>query len=198
MAFDDLKAPDDGSPTKNRDRWIGVYIGVLAVLLAICSMGGDNASKEATLRNIEASNIWAFFQAKNVRRQVIRTHTEELEVLLATAPSLGETARKLIEDKIAANKAFDARLTSDPQSNEGLDELFKSGKAVEALRDQAMAQDPYFDYGQALLQIAIVLASIVIIAGGNSLLFLSGALGILGTLSMLNGFLLLVHVPLIG
>lgn len=198
MAFDDLKAPDDDSPTKNRDRWIGVYIGVLAVLLAICSMGGDNASKEATLRNIEASNIWAFFQAKNVRRQVIRTHTEELEIMLATMPSLGDAPRKMLQDKIASNKAFDAKLTSDPQSNEGLDELFKSGKAIEAMRNHAMAQDPYFDYGQALLQIAIVLASIVIIAGGSSLLVLSGGLGVLGTLSMINGFLLLVELPFIG
>ena len=39
----------------NRERWIGVYIGVLAVMLALCSMGGDNASKNATLTNIEAA-----------------------------------------------------------------------------------------------------------------------------------------------
>jgi len=53
-----------------------------------------------------------------------------------------------------------------------------------------MLRDPYFDYGQALLQIAIVLASVAIIAGGNFLLVLSGLLGVLGTASTLNGFFL--------
>jgi hypothetical protein len=53
-----------------------------------------------------------------------------------------------------------------------------------------MVKDPYFDYGQALLQIAIVLASVAIITGGTVLLVLSGLLAGLGTLSTLNGFLL--------
>lgn len=197
MAMDDIPRGDD-RPDRDRDRWIGVYIGVLAVLLAICSMGGDNATKEATLKNIEASNIWSFFQAKNVRRQVIRSHIEDLEVLLATSSGLSPEQLGMLEKKIAGHKAYEAKLTSDKQSNEGLDELFAKGKAVEADRDLAMARDPYFDYGQAFLQIAIVLASIAIISGGNALLGLSVVLGGAGALLTLNGFLLLFKLPLIG
>lgn len=196
MAMDDI--PRGDAAGRDRDRWIGVYIGVLAVLLAICSMGGDNATKEATLKNIEASNIWSFFQAKNVRRQVIRSHIEDLEVLLATSTGLSPEQLGMLEKKIAGHKAYEAKLTSDKQSNEGLDELFVKGKAVEADRDLAMARDPYFDYGQALLQIAIVLASIAIISGGNALLGLSVVLGGAGALLTLNGFLLLFKLPLIG
>jgi len=197
MAMDDIPRGDE-RPGRDRDRWIGVYIGVLAVLLAVCSMGGDNATKEATLKNIEASNIWSFFQAKNVRRQVIRSHIEDLEVLLATSTGLSSEQLGMLEKKIAGHKAYEAKLTSDKQSNEGLDELFGKGKAVEADRDLAMARDPYFDYGQALLQIAIVLASIAIISGGNALLGLSVVLGGAGALLTLNGFLLLFKLPLIG
>ena len=51
-----------------RNKWVGVYIGVLAVLLAICNVGGANATKDATHSNIAAANTWAFFQAKNIRR----------------------------------------------------------------------------------------------------------------------------------
>lgn len=183
---------------QERDRWIGVYIGVLAVLLAICAMGGDNASKEATLRNIEASNIWAFFQAKNLRRQLIRTHIEDLEILLVTSPGLAEPVRTSIEGKIRDQKAYEAKLTSDPSTKEGLDELFKTGKAVEAARDAAMARDPYFDYGQALLQIAIVLASIAIISGGSTLLGFSLVLGVSGALMTFNGFTMLLNLPFVG
>ena len=197
MAMDDIPRADE-RPGRDRDRWIGVYIGVLAVLLAVCSMGGDNATKEATLKNIEASNIWSFFQAKNVRRQVIRSHIEDLEVRLATSTGLSPEQLGMLEKKIAGHKAYEVKLTSDKQSNEGLDELFVKGKAVEADRDLAMARDPYFDYGQALLQIAIVLASIAIISGGNALLGLSVVLGGAGALLTLNGFLLLFRLPLIG
>jgi hypothetical protein len=61
-----------------------------------------------------------------------------------------------------------------------------------------MRKDPYFDYGQALLQIAIVLASVAIITGGLILLVLSGILAVAGTLITLNGFALFATLPFIG
>lgn len=196
MAMDDLASmAEDKGPGRRRDRLIGVYIGVLAVILAISAMGGDNAAKEATLKNIAAANIWSFFQAKNMRRQLIRSHTEDLELVLETTPGLTPEQRARISEKIASNKAYDAKLTSDKESNEGLDELFHRGKTLEVERDRAMAQDPYFDYAQACLQIAIVLASIAIISGGTALLVLSGVLGVAGLLLTLNGFAMLVSVP---
>ena len=68
------------------------------------------------------------------------------------------------------------KLTTDPERNEGLDELFAKGKALEAERDMALRKDPYFDWSQALLQIAIVLASVHLIIGNMMLLGLSGGL----------------------
>ncbi len=199
MAIDDLvPASDEKAGGHERDRWIGVYIGVLAVILAISAMGGDNAAKEATLKNIAAANTWAFFQAKNVRRQLIRSHIEDLELLLETSTGLSPGQRARIAEKIAANKTTDAKLTSDPEFKEGLDELFQQGKALEAERDRAMSQDPYFDYAQACLQIAIVLASIAIISGALPLLVLSMVLGFAGTLLTFNGFTMLVNVPGFG
>jgi Domain of unknown function (DUF4337) len=193
MELDDLGK--SGGPGRQRDRWIGVYIGLLAVVLAICSMGGNNADKDATLKNIEASNTWAFFQAKNMRRHVLRLQVEELEILSASQPDLPAEAKKLIEERIAKHRAYEKRLTSEPEKGEGLDELFTKGKALEVERDHAMRQDPYFDYGEAFLQIAIVLASIAIISGSTSLLIISGLLGVSGALFALNGFTLLVSLP---
>ncbi|MEW5964924.1 MAG: DUF4337 domain-containing protein [Pseudomonadota bacterium] len=199
MAYEDLRDVfgDDGGG-KERDRWIGVYIGVLAVILAICAMGGDNAGKDATRSNIEAANTWAFFQAKNLRRQMIRLHVEDLEVVLQGSAGFDAGARGAIEGKIKSYKEMDAKLTSDAKSGEGLDELFHKGKALEKERDLALARDPYFDYGQALLQIAIVLASIAIISGGMMLLKFSFVLGGLGVLMTFNGFTLLFSLPFIG
>jgi hypothetical protein len=189
----DLKIGDDG-----RAKWIGVYVGVLATLLAICGMGGGNATKDATRANIEVSNMWAFFQAKNVRRTAFSLAADELEVQLKANPGMPAEARQAIEAKIKGYRDTVSAFTSDKTRNEGLDELFVRAKALEAERDLALRRDPYFDYSQALLQIAIVLASVALIAGTNVLLWVSGALAIVGTLLLLNGFMLLVAVPFIG
>jgi hypothetical protein len=197
MVWDELGRAAEDDNKHDRDRWVGVYIGLLAVILALCSMGGSNAGKEATLKNIEAANAWAFFQAKNMRRHVLRMQTDELEVLRAEQDR-APAARAAIDAKIASYKEQDRLLTSDPKTGEGLDELFAKGKSLEAERDLAMRKDPYFDYGEAFLQIAIVLASISIISGGTALLAGSAALGAAGTLMTLNGFTLLVAIPFMG
>ncbi len=128
MAFKDLAEAIDSDKT-GRDRLIAVYIGVLAVLLAICGVGGGNAIKDATARNIEASNTWAFFQAKNIRRHELRLQIAELEVLLASQPELvgrgAHADRRQDRRNTAPTKS---RYTSEPETGEGVEEL-RSGRA---------------------------------------------------------------------
>jgi len=188
MALDDLTAGTD-QPVSQRTRWVSIWIGVLAVLLAVCAMGGDNAAKDAMRANIDASDIWAFFQAKNVRRTSYTLAADELELMLATNRGLDAAARQQIEAKIAEYRTQIERLSSEKDRREGLDELFQRAKEKEAERDTALRKDPYFDWAQALLQIAIVLASVSIVASSEPLLWGSGGLGVLGTGLMLVGFI---------
>ncbi|HJU32101.1 MAG TPA: DUF4337 domain-containing protein [Hyphomicrobiaceae bacterium] len=183
---------------EQRNKWIGVFIGVLAVLLAICNVGGANATKDATHANIAASDTWAFYQAKNIRRNSTNLAVSELELLLAAQPGMPEEAKKRFEDKIKEYRAEAQRLTSDPAKGEGVQELFARAKALESDRDIALRRDPYFDWSQAMLQIAIVLASVHLIIGNLWLLGLSGGLGALGVLLMLNGFTLIMRLPFLG
>ena len=197
MSLDDaIERLGAGKETYNR--WVGVYIGVLAVLLAICNVGGANATKDATHSNIAASNTWSFFQAKNIRRNSVGPAADDLELMLAAMPAMPEGTKKKFEDKIKAYREQYRSLTTDPQKQEGLDELFVKGKLLELERDVALRKDPYFDWSQALLQIAIVLASVFLIVGNFGLLGLSAGLGVLGTLLMLNGFTLAVRLPFLG
>src|SRR5215510_5389517 len=181
-----------------RSKWVGVYIGMLAVLLAICNVGGANATKEATHANIAAANTWAFFQAKNIRRNSIGLAADDLELMLAAQPGMPADVKRRFDEKIKSYRAQYQALTTDPAKQEGLDELFVKGKLLEMERDVALRKDPYFDWSQALLQIAIVLASVHLIVGNDWLLTLSGGLGALGTVLMLNGFLLVVRLPFLG
>ncbi|MEZ5850342.1 MAG: DUF4337 domain-containing protein [Hyphomicrobiaceae bacterium] len=181
-----------------RSKWIGVYVGVLATLLAVCTMGGDNAAKDATRANIEASNMWSFFQAKNIRRAAYAVAADDLELIRKALPTMPADALAAFDKKIAGYRADVARYTSDKTSKEGLDQLFERAKAIEKERDIALRRDPYFDVAQALLQIAIVLASVALIAGTNVLLFFSLLLGTAGAFLMANGFTLWVALPFFG
>lgn len=198
MAFEALGRAAEEDNQRDRDRLIGVYIGILAVILAICTMGGGNAAKEATFKTIAATNTWSFFQAKNMRRQALRLQIDQLEVMQDSDPNMPEATRSAIASKIADYKAQDELLTSDKKKNEGLDELYDRAKALEIERDLALKRDPYFDYAEALLQIAIVLAGVAIISGGTALLGTSAALGAAGALLTLNGFTLAVTLPFLG
>jgi hypothetical protein len=189
--IDRLKSDKD-----EMNKWVGVYIGVLAVLLAICGVGGANAAKDATRANIEASNTWAFYQAKTIRRTSYTLAADELELRLTTEAGMAPAAKKSLEDKVKAYRGEADRLKRDPE--DGTDTLLVKGKTLETERDVALRKDPYFDWSQALLQIAIVLASVHLIIGNFMLLGLSGGLAALGVLLMLNGYTLLVRLPLLG
>ncbi len=181
----------------SRDRWIGVFIGVLAAFMAVCSMLGSNATKDANRFNIEANNNWNFFQAKNLRRQVVRLQMDQLELDIGSNTTLSDGLRAAYKQRVETYKALEKRLTSEPATQEGLDELFAKGKALEAQRDRALAQDPYFDLAQALLQIAIVLASVCLITGTIWLFYVSGLLALFGTLLTANGKFMFFALPFI-
>jgi hypothetical protein len=172
-----------------------IVIAFFAMCLAITGLGGANATKEAFNSNIQAANFFAFFQAKNIRQTSYQLAAEELELTALSNPSLPDEARKAIQAKVDAYKKTVERYESEPDTREGKKELLERARSHEEARDRALKQDPYFDYGEALLQIAIVLVSVSIVASLPWLAYFGGALGLVGILMTLNGFLLLVEVP---
>lgn len=186
---------------RTRDRFkqrAAVVIAILAMILAITGLGGSNAGKEAVNNNVLASNYWNFFQAKNMRQTSIALAADQLELAWLNDAALSPDAKAALKAKAEAYRKTAARYDSEPDTGEGKKELIVKAKQHEALRDHALKQDPYFDYAEALLQIAIVLISVAIVADLVWLSFIGGALGILGTLLMINGYTLLVVLPFLG
>jgi hypothetical protein len=175
-----------------------IAIAILAMLLAITSLGGSNAGKEAVNNNILASNYFGFFQAKNMRQTAFALAADQIEFAWANDPALAADAKAALAKKLDDYRKTVTRYESEPSTQEGKKELMARAKSHEELRDRALKQDPYFDYAEALLQIAIVLISVAIVADTVWLSFLGGALGVVGTLLMINGFTLLVEIPGLG
>lgn len=172
-----------------------VGIAILAMLLAITSLGGSNAGKEATNNNIYASNFYAFFQAKNIRQTEISLAADAFELAFLKEAGLDDQAKAAIKAKADAYRRTVARYESEPETGEGKKELIARAKEFEQKRDHALKQDPYFDYAEALLQIAIVLISVSIVATLPWLAFMGGMVGLVGAVLMVNGYLLLVEIP---
>ncbi len=172
-----------------------IGIATLAMVLAITSLGGSNAGKEAVNNAVLASNYFNFYQAKNMRQTSIALAADQLELAWANEPALPAEAKAALHKKAEDYRKTVARYDSEPETGEGKKELLARARGYEAKRDHALKQDPYFDYAEALLQIAIVLISVAIVADVVWLTFIGGALGLIGTLLMINGFFLLVEVP---
>jgi hypothetical protein len=172
-----------------------VAIAFFAMVLAICGLGGSNAGKEAVNNNVLASNYFSFYQAKNLRQSALELAVDEIELGWLNVPEMPDAAKQAMRAKLAGYKMTIARYESEPSTNEGKKELMARARDHEKLRDHALKQDPYFDYAEALLQIAIVLISVSIIASVAWLAFLGGAVGAAGVLLTINGFYLLVEIP---
>jgi hypothetical protein len=172
-----------------------IVIAVFAMILAITGLGGSNAGKEAINNNVLASNYFNFYQAKNMRQTSYSLAADEVELAWLNDPSVPDAAKAAMRSKLEQYRATVARYESEPDTKEGKKELIMLAREHEAKRDHALKQDPYFDYAEALLQIAIVLISVAIVADIAWLSYIGGVLGILGALLTINGFYLLVEIP---
>jgi len=197
-AADAIKdAGEEGHAQNERFRKrAAIIIGVLAMLLAISGVGGGNATKEMLNANIQGSDTYAFYQAKNIRQTSNQLAADELEAMLALQPDVSAEARTQLESRIAQYRATVERYESEPSTGEGKQELLQKGQAYDQRRDRAAKQDPNFDYAQAMFQIAIVLGSVSIVATSRWLLTVAIALGATGLVLMLNGFFLFFELPL--
>jgi hypothetical protein len=179
----------------NFRKFTGIYLGIVAMLLAITALGGSNATKTMLSANIQASDVYGYYQAKNIRQTVYQLTADQLQAELLSQPGMPEEARTKIDGMIQRFRERVDRYETDPSTGEGKKELLEKAKEFEAKRDHAAERDPNFDFAEALFQIAIVLGSVSIVAASRSLVKLSGVLAIAGTLLMVNGYFLLVHLP---
>ena len=180
----------------NFRKYTGIYLGIIAMLLAITALGGAHATKTIVNANIQASDTYGFYQARNIRQTAYQIAAEGLEADLVAQPSMPAAARAKIEQMAKRYRERVDRYESDPSTGDGKKELLAKAQAFEARRDQAAERDPNFDFAEAFFQIAIVLGSVSIVAASRPLVHLSGILAIAGTLLMLNGYFLFVHLPL--
>ena len=188
----ELPKPDELEELREKSftRRTALLTAVYAVFLAVVSLGGNNAAKEMSLSQQQASDQWAYYQSKALRELIY--HIEKLRLeddLSGSAGALAEGER--------AHKARFLQTVAAGETRYGAEkkEIEEKARELEKERDRYRARDPYFDFGEVLLQIAIVLASMSILTRARPVFHASLVAAVLGLVLGLNGFFLLFRLP---
>jgi hypothetical protein len=189
-----IEKAHEGEHAEYFNRRIALVIAILALLLSFSETLGKGAQTEVITANVESSDLWAFFQAKNVRMTVVTTATEEMTVAAETAsdPAVKAAMAKQIE----AWKKTVERLDTEPKT--GRKELLEQATDKEKDRDLAKAKYHHYELASAAFQVGIVLASATVITGMVALAWFAGVLGLIGAALVALGLFAPHAVPLIA
>ena len=177
------------------NKQVALLVAVLAALLAFSETGGKSAQTKGLGDQIEASNLWSFYQAKTIRQTTLRAAAESVEAQYKDAGNMPPAmAAQLTQWKGVAD-----RYESEPKPNnkgEGRRELSARAIAKQVDSDKALSAYHLFEYGSAAFQLAIVLAGASALTAVIWLTFLSYGLGVVGLIFTALGFFAptLVHL----
>jgi hypothetical protein len=177
-AHESMEHAEHAEHASSENRKIALLIAVIALFLALSETLGKGAQTEAISKNVESSNLWAFFQAKSIRRTVVQTASDEAKLSLGTVSDAA--AKAALQKQIDDWQKTAARYRSEPETGEGQDQLSERAKHAEEERDLATAKYHHFELASAAFQIGIVLASATIITGIAALAWIAGLLTLAG------------------
>ncbi len=194
MLMAEIELPDtkelEELKSKTFTKRVALMTAIFAVVLAITSLGGNNAMKEMLLAQQQSSDQWAFYQSKVMREHLYKLQKMQFETnLLEKKRSMSPELVQHYSDTITKLGEEENRYGKEKKKIE------EEAKKLETERDVNKNKDPYFDYAEVLIQISIVLSSISILAGSHQIFYMALCSAFCGSLLSLNGFLLLVRIP---
>ena len=135
------------------DKTVAGSMAIIAALLAIVSVLGQHFNTEELLFQGKASDQWAYYQAKDIRR-----FTAE-----ATRDTLGELKQSAgpIQTYDRASKRY----------KKEAEEIQNKARELEGERDQSHEKANRFHLGEIFLEVAIVFSSLAILMKTRSLFF---------------------------
>ena len=177
-AHESMEHAEHAEHASSENKKIALLIAVIALCLALSETLGKGAQTQTIAKNVEASNLWAFFQAKSIRRTVVQTAAEQGRLSLTAAAD--DATKAALQKQIDDWQKTAARYRSEPETGEGTEQLSERAKHAEEERELSTEKYHHFEIASAAFQIAIVLASAAIITSMIALAWISGLLTLLG------------------
>jgi hypothetical protein len=194
-AHESMEQADQAKEASHENRNIALLIAIIALCLALSETLGKGAQTESIAKNVEASNLWAFFQAKSIRRTTVQTAAEQAK--LGLGATTDDATKAAVQKQIEDWQKTAQRYRSEPETKEGTEQLAERAKVAEEERDLAEAKYHHYELASAAFQIGIVLASATIITGIMALAGISGLLTLVGIAFTALGLFMphLLHLP---
>ena len=130
---------------------VSMTMAVVAVLVATVSLLGHRAHTEEILLQNKVTDQWAYYQAKNLRRN----NLEALNDVLAALEGKNEKAEQ-------ASKRFEKDIGKYREEQQ---EIQKEAHDLENELRHETSMANRFDLGEVLLEIALVVTSITLLTG---------------------------------
>src|SRR6185436_10578220 len=120
-AHESMEQAEHAEHAGSENKKIALLIAVISLFLALSEMLGKSAQTLSISKNVEASNLWAFFQAKSIRRTQIQTASEQGKLTLGTTTD--EAAKAALAKQIDNWDKTAARYRNEPETGEGSEQL---------------------------------------------------------------------------
>ena len=154
---------------------VSVTMAILAVLVAVVTLLGHRAHTEEVVLQAKASDQWAYYQAKNIRR-----HEDEIVAdVIAVQPTIDAAALGKVRDKYSTEAA---RYKDDQKGIEDQAREMEAEVAIERNRANR------YDLAEVFLEVGLVITSITLLSG-RRLFWLAGiVLAVIGLGLAVTGF----------
>lgn len=173
---------------EKKEPWLN-YLALTTVIFAVCAtlstLKGGGFSTRSVIAQAQASDQWAYFQAKSIKGYLYDLQREKLELELKTVK--GSAPRPVVAEYQAK---IDAYKEKTKKYDEEKEEIKEKAEGLEKQRDDAKTHSGAFGLAALFLQIAILLSSIAALMKKKPLWVLGAALGSLGLVYFFNGFFL--------
>ena len=156
---------------------VSITISIMAVLVAGATLLGHRAHTEELLLQSQATDQWAYYQAKNGRYHGMQNTADLIETMIPRDKDKAEAKLEKYEKDIE-------RYDSDKE------DISEKAKELEKERDLVSRRADRFDGGEALLEIGLVICSITLLTKRKAFWFGGGLIGILGIALAATGLLL--------
>lgn len=175
-------ADDKKEPWLN---WLALTTVILALCATMATFKGGGYSTKSVLTQTQASDQWAYYQAKSIKGYLYELHRDKLQLeLKAMGPTFSPGAVSDYSNRI------ETALAKISKYEEEKTEIQKKAKALEDFRTECGAHSAAFGMGVIFLQIAIVLSSIAALLKKKMLWYGGMAVGLIGIVHFINGFFL--------
>ncbi len=167
-----------------------LIISLFALVLSLAGLGGGEELKIISSSNMIDSNYQTIAEFRLLRQSILQDSIEQMEMGLWKNSSLTSVEKNNFEKIIESKKKDIQLLESNADKQDGKKELELKLSKIRHEKKRAQSKNNSFEYGEALLQIAIILVSTSIISSIVGLMLGGILIGAFGILAVLNGFFL--------